>query len=139
MLREICVLGFLGFNTWTDIKRKEISLAAVIVFAAVALGWTVYTGDISLDFFLPVGISSLFLVVSILTKGALGMGDVWLIMALSIALELEEFLMMLLVGMVCSAVWAGILLAVLHKRRNAEIPFVPFLLIGYIGEMLFWK
>lgn len=139
MLREVCVLGFLGFNTWTDVRRKEISLAAAAFFAAAALGWTVYTGGISLDFFIPAGISCLFLGISMLTKGALGMGDGWLMMALATAMETEEFLTMLLAGMAGSAVWAGVLLAVLHKGKDTEIPFVPFLLLGYIGGVLLWK
>ena len=139
MLKEICVLGFLGFNTWTDIRRKEVSLAAAAVFAAAALGWSIYTGRISPELFIPAGISSLFLAVSVKTKGALGMGDGWLMMALGTVLETGEFLAMLLIGMGCSAVWAGILLVIRRKGRNTEIPFVPFLLLGYIGGVLLWK
>lgn len=139
MLREVCVLGFLGFNAWTDVRRKEISLAAAAFFAAVAVGWTVYSGEISWEFFVPVGISGFFLMLSLLTKGAMGMGDGWLMLALGTALNLEEFLTMLTIGMIGSAVWAGILLVVFHKGRKAEIPFVPFLLLGYIGGVLLWK
>ena len=130
MLKEICILGFLGLNTWTDIRRKEISLVAAAVFAAGSLIWTACTGRISTSFFIPVGISAFFLVVSIVTKGALGMGDGWLMMALGIAMETEEFLVMLLIGLGGSAIWAGILLVILHKERKAEIPFVPFLFLG---------
>lgn len=139
MLKEICILGFLGLNTWTDIRRKEISLVAAAVFAAGSLIWTACTGRISTSFFIPVGISAFFLVVSIVTKGALGMGDGWLMMALGIAMETEEFLVMLLIGLGGSAIWAGILLVILHKERKAEIPFVPFLFLGYIGVVLLWK
>ena len=139
MLKEICILGFLGLNTWTDIRRKEISLVAAAVFAAGSLIWTACTGRISTSFFIPVGISAFFLVVSIVTKGALGMGDGWLMMALGIAMETEEFLVMLLIGLGCSAIWAGILLVILHNGRKAEIPFVPFLFLGYIGGVLLWK
>ena len=139
MLKEICVLGFLGFNTWTDIRRKEVSLAAAAVFAAAALGWSIYIGRISPEFFIPAGIGSLFLAVSVMTKGALGMGDGWLMMALGTVLETGEFLAMLLIGMGCSAVWAGILLVIRRKGMNTEIPFVPFLLLGYIGGVLLWK
>ncbi|MDO5362629.1 MAG: prepilin peptidase [Eubacteriales bacterium] len=139
MLKEICILGFLGLNTWTDIRRKEISLVAAAVFAAGSLIWTACTGRISTSFFIPVGISAFFLVVSIVTKGALGMGDGWLMMALGIAMETEEFLVMLLIGLGGSAIWAGILLVILHKERKAEIPFVPFLFLGYIGGVLLWK
>lgn len=139
MLKEICILGFLGLNTWTDIRRKEISLVAAAVFAAGSLIWTACTGRISTSFFIPVGISAFFLVVSIVTKGALGMGDGWLMMALGIVMETEEFLVMLLIGLGGSAIWAGILLVILHKERKAEIPFVPFLFLGYIGGVLLWK
>lgn len=138
-MREICVLTLLGLNTWTDLRKKEVSLIALGIFSAAALVWAFYTGKVSWQFFIPAGIGSFFLVISILTKGAVGMGDGWLMIALGTALEIREFLMMLFVGMICCAVWAGVLLVVFRKGRNAEIPFVPFLLLGYIGGVLLWR
>lgn len=138
-MREILVLVFLGFNAWTDLRKKQISLVTVAVFSVVMLVRAFCTGGISWELLLPVGIGCFFLAVSIVTKGAVGMGDGWLIMALGLALEMEEFVTALLVGLLCCAAWAGILMSVFQRGRNTEIPFVPFLLVGYIGGVLVWR
>lgn len=135
-MKEICVLTFLGFNTWSDLKKKEVSLAAVGIFTIISLGWAFYAGKITWQYFLPPGIGSFFLLISIITKGAMGMGDGWLMIALGMALDIREFLTMLSVGLLGCAAWSGLLLTVFRKEKNTEVPFVPFLLLGYVGGML---
>lgn len=107
-------------------------------FSGYACAGVLHRG-ISWELLLPVGIGCFFLAVSIVTKGAVGMGDGWLIMALGLALEMEEFVTVLLAGLLCCAAWAGILMSVFQRGRNTEIPFVPFLLVGYIGGVLVWR
>lgn len=138
-MKEILVLTFLGVNAWMDLKKKQVSLAVIGIFSAAGLIWAICTGKISWQFFIPAVIGTFFLLISIMTKGALGMGDGWIMMALGTVLNVEEFLLMLFAGMLCCAVWAGILLIVFRKGKNTEIPFVPFLLLGYIGGVLVWR
>lgn len=68
--------------------------------------------------------------------GEIGMGDGVLLAALGTVLDVEEFLTMLLLGLLGSSIWALVLLAVFRKGRKTEIPFVPFLLLGYLGGIL---
>lgn len=139
VLKEICVLVFLGWNTWTDIRKKQVSLHAVWIFALAGIIAAAAQKDISWQYFLPVGVGCFFVAVSLVTRGAVGMGDGWLLMALGTVLKTEEFVGALLMGMLCCGVWSGILLFVFRKGRNTEIPFVPFLMLGYIGELLLWR
>ena len=39
-------------------------------------------------------------------------------------------------GMICSAVWSGIMMMGFCRKGSTEIPFVPFLLAGYLGGFL---
>ena len=32
-VKEICVLGFLGINSWIDIRKKQVALLLIIIFA----------------------------------------------------------------------------------------------------------
>lgn len=138
-MKEICVLAFLGWNTWTDIRKKQVSLLAVGIFAVAGIVAAVLQRKLSWQYFLPVGIGCFFVAISLLTKGAVGMGDGWLLMALGTVLDTEEFVTGLLVGMLCCGIWSGVLLFIFRKGKNTEIPFVPFLMIGYMGGLLLWR
>lgn len=135
-IKEVCVLAFLGMNSWIDIRKRQISLLITAVFAGCGIIWTIYTRSVALDFLLCAGTGLVFVGISILTDGSMGMGDGWIIMALGTMMRPAEFFTMLFVGMLCSAVFAGIMLMVFRRKGHMEIPFVPFLLAGYLGGIL---
>lgn len=137
-MKVICTLVFLGINAWLDLKRKEISLVTVGIFAAlggICLFWNngswIQTG-------ISLGIGMLFLLFSLITGGGIGLGDAWILLALGLVLSLEEFLSMVSIGIMLAGEWALFSLVVLKKSRYREIPFVPFLLAGYIGGLTLW-
>lgn len=135
-VKEICVIGFLGINSWIDIRKRQVSLPLIVMFAVWGIIWTIYSKTDFFDFLICVGTGIIFVGTSILTEGAVGMGDGLLIMALGTAMCKEEFFSMLFIGMICSAVWSGIMLVIFRKKRHTEIPFVPFLMAGYLGGIL---
>lgn len=136
MTRELCVLVFLGWNSWIDIRKKEVSLTAIGLFGAVGMVLLLYENGISGQICLPFLTGGVFLGISRLTGGAVGAGDGLLLAALGTVLTWQELLRMLLLGMLGCGVCALVLLPVLRKGRKAEIPFVPFLLLGYVGGFL---
>lgn len=135
-VKDICVLAFLGVNSWMDIRKKQVSLLIIAIFTVCGSVWTIYSKGKALDFLLCAGTGLVFVGISILTEGAVGMGDGWLIMALGTVMQPPGFFSMIFIASVCSAVWAGIMLMIFHRKGCAEIPFVPFLLFGYMGVML---
>ena len=138
-MREFCVLVFLGLNSWMDIKKREISLVLAAMLAAAGMIWTVYRGTVSIERLLPIMAGISFLGISVITRGAMGMGDGWILLALGTVLMPEEFFSMLFAAMLISAAWAGILLWLFRKKGNTEIPFVPFLMLGYLGKLILWR
>ncbi len=137
-MKEVCTLVFLGINAWMDVKKKEISLVSVGFFSALGFLWLFYRGGGLLEAAVPLGIGVFFMALSFASGGAVGMGDVWVLLALGLMLGAERFLWTLCIGMLLAGGWALILLVVLKKNRHTEISFVPFLLAGYVGGMLFW-
>ncbi|MDO4276639.1 MAG: prepilin peptidase [Eubacteriales bacterium] len=137
-MKEVCVLMLLGINAWTDLRKRQVSLVSVSVLGAAGVLFLVTGERISWETFIPMGIGILFLTMSMATGGGIGMGDGWLLVALGTLLDLEKFLTVLLLGLFACAVWAGILLVVLHRGRKDQIPFAPFLFLGYLGGMLLW-
>ena len=90
-VKEICVLGFLGINSWIDIRKKQVSLLLIIIFAVCGTVWAIYSRKKCSGGSYVRGDRFLFVLISILTEGAVGMGDGWLLMALGTVLYPEEF------------------------------------------------
>lgn len=42
-VKEICVLGFLGINSWIDIRKKQVALLLIIIFAVCGTVWAIYS------------------------------------------------------------------------------------------------
>ena len=42
MIKEGVVLVFLGISTWTDLRKRQVSLIITGLFAAAGLGWRLY-------------------------------------------------------------------------------------------------
>lgn len=137
-MKELCVLVFLGINSWIDLRKKQVSLVTAVIFAAtgVVLSWS--QDSISLGMLVSLGIGGFFLGVSVLTQGAIGMGDGWLLLALALMLDLQEYLSVLLCGLMICALWGIVMLVMFRRSGKSEIPFVPFLFLGYVGGVLLW-
>lgn len=137
-MEHIWILGYLGINAWKDIRKKEIFLPLVILFSIV--GWIRYflEKNWSLQILLSLGVGLFFLGFSIWTKGGMGMGDCLLIFSMIPFLEMEEFLSFLVLGMFLAALWSLFQMVCFHKKRNDEIPLVPFLVAGYLWGCLIW-
>ena len=80
-MREFCVLVFLGLNSWLDIKKREISLVLAAMLATAGMIWTVYRGIVSIERLLPIMTGVSFLGISVITRGSMGMGDGWILLA----------------------------------------------------------
>lgn len=138
MLNEVCTLVFLSVNSWFDVKKREISLAAVGIFGVLGFLLALYNGALSWNLLVPMGISAGVIGLSNVTGGAVGMGDGLVLMVLAIMLSGGEFLAVLFMGLLGSGVCSLIMLLVFRKGKKYEIPFVPFILLSYVGGLILW-
>ena len=133
MFEEIVTMLFLGYSAWTDWRKHEISLILTGVYASAGLIYSFMSGREIQDILIPVLIGAVFLAASVITRGALGMGDGWILLALGCMPGTMAYLRTLGIGLFLSAVISAILLTVFHRNRKTEIPFIPFLFLGYAG------
>ena len=135
-VKELCTVVFLAMNSWLDIRRREISLLLTMVYAGCGIIYSILQGRKIQDVLIPAGIGILFLAAGLISRGAIGAGDCWILLALGALLDTETYIRMLCIVFFLAAFWSGILLVIRRKSRKTEIPLVPFLLAGYIGGIL---
>ena len=129
-------LIFLLFSSFLDIRKREISIPVTLLFGLAGVVYSVRSGRTMTDYLIPLGIGILILGGSVLTRGQVGMGDGWLLMALGCMMRMESYIQMACIGMLLAAACSGVLLLVFRKNKKTEIPLVPFLLLGYVGGMV---
>ena len=129
-------LLFLLFSSFLDIRKREISVPVTLLFGLAGVVYSVRTGRTMTDYLIPLGIGILILGGSVLTRGQVGMGDGWMLLALGCMLRMECYIQMACIGMLLAAAYSGVLMLVFRKNRKTEIPLVPFLLLGYVGGMI---
>ena len=135
-MKELCTVVFMAMNSWLDIRRREISLLLTVVYAGCGIIYSILQGRKIQDVLIPAGIGILFLAAGLISRGAIGAGDCWILLALGALLDTETYIRMLCIGFFLAAFWSGILLVIRRKSRKTEIPLMPFLLAGYIGGIL---
>ena len=128
-------LLFLLFSSFLDIRKREISIPVTLLFGLAGVVYSVRTGRTMTDYLIPLGIGILILGGSVLTRGQVGMGDGWMLLALGCMLRMECYIQMACIGVLLAAAYSGVLMLVFRKNRKTEIPLVPFLLLGYVGGM----
>ena len=74
-MESICVLSFLGINSYLDIRKGQISLCLAAIYAALGILYIVLYGQQQLILLVGAVPGLLLLSVAKFSGGALGMGD----------------------------------------------------------------
>ena len=140
ILTGLCLI-LLGICSYTDIRKREVSLSFILLFSALALifrgakgiwwsGWF----ELMLCF-LP---GLLLLGIRLIKRQWVGTGDGLMVIACGYALGAEAVMVMTLSAFLISGLF-GLFLLLFRKRSGADtIPFAPFLLAGCIVTAL-WQ
>ena len=133
MIKMIIVGVILIVEGITDIKKHEIYINVLLIGLIVSGLVMVFEGNIqwmSIISGLTEGI--VLAVMSLLTKGEIGMGDAFLCMVTGIILGGRyNMAMFLFAGILCS-IFSAFLLMIKKAGKKTKIPFVPFLIPGYL-------
>lgn len=131
------VLLLLVLCSISDWKRKSIPAMLLVVFSVVVCVFSLVCDNVSLR--LRIGgffIGLLFLLISKVTKEAMGYGDSWLILLLGVYMGYLRAIGVLFVASMIAGILSLFFLWRFHWRRTATLPFVPFLSISYLGVLL---
>jgi len=126
-------------TVWTieDLLFKKIRTWELVVGTAVmVIFMTIEKVDIK-ELLPGIIVSFMFIIVSLLSKGNFGLGDSWVIGIAGLGLDFQEFTFMLGASF-CVAAFVSVIMILLKKSsRKTKIPFVPFLLAGFLTQFMF--
>lgn len=135
IMKKAAILLFLFAGAWKDVKDREISLLLTAVMAVWGI-LEIAGGEGTLPRLLTAAAAGVITAaLSALSGGAVGMGDAIFLTALASLLEPDLFLMVSCLGLFLAGGCSVFLLVVKKKKRDTEIPFLPFLLTAYVGGL----
>lgn len=131
-VKDYPVLIFLVGNAVRDIKRHEISLPLTVAGAIVGVFAAFFIRDDRLFGILLSTAPGLFsLLLTLLSRGAIGTGDGLVLLVLGFYYPLEEIAGILFFTLFLSAVMSAVLL-VRHHRGTEKFALVPFFVAGLL-------
>lgn len=136
-MTRIILLGMLGLYAVEDIRKKRISVRYLWIFGAAGIVINLFQRSISVpDMLLGAAVGAALVAVSLLTRGSIGLGDGLLLMTAGVFLGGSSVLELLFISLLYAALVSLGMLAFRSWKRKREIPFVPFLLLGYLTMMV---
>ena len=130
---QILLLMLMIIASVVDIKKKEIpvvliGLCGVLAAASFIYGFVMGTVGIEEALSLVPGLA--MTLISLATRGALGIGDGLMLICIGPVLGLDETCAGLLIALFLSCLFSVGILACKKGNRKSQIPFIPFLTAG---------
>lgn len=135
---EILLFFFLAVCAVFDGLQKQIPLAAVWlgILTAVCLRVGGVMGEVSLlSTALSLVPGAVFFLLGFVTGEKVGYGDGWVLLMIGVFLDFSRCFLILLAGLLIESAVTLVLLVFKKIKKDKEIPFCPFLLLG-MGVML---
>ncbi len=135
-LAKWSVFILLGIMSVIDWKKREIPIWLLVLMSVMVTIFAFFCKDVSVGYRLAgafLGIT--FFIVSRFTKEAIGYADSWLMVILGVHLGIFRVLQVLFAASLMAAIFSVFYLWKQRWKRNATLPFVPFLAVAYIGVM----
>ena len=137
MYQMIISAAVLVICAYTDIRSRKIYKCIAVLYLLLALSGHFVSYWREEEFsvletaagLIPGGIC---LIISFLTKQGIGYGDGILLAVCGISIGATECFAMMLTAFFWAGIWGFIIWRFFQADRKKEIPFVPFLLLGFV-------
>lgn len=131
-MQKMLVLGLLGLCSLEDVKYRRLTVIYILMFGIVGVILHMFAPVCSIYSILwGMLLGIVLILISVVTRGSLGMGDGILLVVTGVYLGGYGNLQLFLYGLLLSALCSLGLLLLKRKKRKDEIAFVPFLLLSY--------
>lgn len=131
------VCGWLLLCSWQDMKKKKIPVALIGIGCLAILAYSFLAGEITIwSRVAGLSLGVILLILNPVTGGQIGIGDGLIVGIIGAGLGFNRLAFILAYGLLGSAVFSIGLIIFRKADRKVTIPFVPFLLLGYLGGFL---
>ena len=128
MIRFLGLLGLFIPCVILDIKKKELPVWFILGFLITALVLNVVFRFVPLaEMFWGMGFGGLMIGASLVSRGAIGLGDGILIMAVGAFSGIVFASFVTLAGFICAAIFGAFFVMITKKGWKSTLPFAPFL------------
>lgn len=125
---SVCLL----LHSVTDVRERRIYTAVLLVQAAAGIGLCCYLRVPWMQTAFAAAPGLCFLVCGKLTEEKIGYGDGWLLVVCALYETPDQLYTQLFIACLAAFIY-GLFLWFIRREKGLEIPFAPFLLLGYIG------
>lgn len=115
-----------------DIRERKIPIWPVLFIGAVLFAMRLHAGVLVGELICGLIPGVLLLIVAWVTKEKLGIGDGILVFCLGLGYGIEEMMTMIGVSFAVAALVSVGLMVLGKATRKTELPFLPFLLVGWL-------
>ena len=134
---NVITVIFLSILSYQDIRTKTFSLRILAAFGVVASLVVVLRINDGMALYLAGAVIGLFLLIlSLITKGKIGIGDALMFMITGALLGINANVSLLYLTCLLSGLFALILLITKKKNRQERIPLAPFTLASFLVLMI---
>ena len=133
MIIQILVLVILLMASISDFKRKEIPvffLGGAGALALLSMVLSIVSGSFTTVDVISLVPGALMILISIFTRGELGLADGIMVMSLGPVFGLDKSLLGLIASLFLSCIFSIGILVLKKGNRKTRLPFIPFLAAG---------
>ena len=137
IIRFVFVFVVLIIEALTDFRKKEVNIPVSAILAAGAVIMFFWGKDISLiNTIIGLAEGVFLILVSVITKGQIGMGDGILLAACGLMLGGKDNMIMFFFACISSAIVSALIMIIKKADKKTRIPFVPFMIPGFLVMVL---
>ena len=125
-------IGSLVLLSVQDIRRKHIGVVPLTILGILNAVLCIFMGRDALHILTGLVPGVFALLVALVTKGKMGMGDGLVLLALGLVYDWDKVLALWLVALLLSAVTGIILMITKKAGLKTAMAFVPYILAGYV-------
>lgn len=137
LLKGTIVLGLFAVTAYRDWKEKSIYLYIPIIAAIVSvILHLVYRDNSLVDMLSGAGIGAVMILIAWVSKESVGIGDGVMLMVSGLFLGFRANMELFITALLLAGVAALMLMVGMRKERSYRMPFIPFLLVAYVFQLI---